>query len=817
MFNPFYQIIKADDIPDDEVADLFVNSVCSPWAEVENPVNHIVWGPRGSGKTILLKQLSYKSASQRYSQNPPYIGVYIQISRLSSIFRDLFRSAMDIHNHVDVSATYQGVFADYLCLELVKELCTALNAYAKTFSFPLMPSDLEGLSDSAGAFATYQDLIAFCRGTQKTIEGGFKRWQVQQNCDWEQRFNIISSPQRIAEAAVDFCQRASGNRLKLYILLDESCPIPVECQQVINALLHRGRLFNVKVVVRPFEWTSFQTNSGLTIEREVDFRSLFIEYPDELSDTYAKQMRMIANQALKTRIVKKVPPPQGWFEARDITIDDIFPHSNKTSAGAYSGFDDFCALSSGIPQDLLSLCSAVFALADRTKRLQQGKTPSISADLQSECVKAWSKEVEAGISDAGTRSLCKAFLRKIGAAKDKSISFRVDLGDSNLLIRASHLPDDLAKLLKPAFGTGLLRGFAGDRDIVAQVPVQFRISRTLLPSGSLLLRLPTSPTMIVHPKFLKQHAKERNGGSTQSRLEGVSGKEINAFLSTSFSAVALEERRSIKQALERVQISCKDLDERAKGQQLYTAVRRAVEENQITVLNATEPKPFTLFEVGLSAGLEKPKPVICVFNDNGDPSSVERLPSFLRKLPVITYNLSPESLAKMASQVRREAEYLLSSPNEFEVEAVSGIRLRIKRRTQRTVYVSHPDDAVWSQALTAIDDALRKQRWRLVSDKDAGIYQASVLQIAIRCASLASVCVVDTSGEDCPDLLQSYKLGVCYADKDRPPLQIEKVGNAHKTVFDCLPGDYNTWSSVPNVADIVAQFVRGASKQGKRR
>lgn len=283
--------------------------------------------------------------------------------------------------------------------------------------------------------------------------------------------------------------------------------------------------------------------------------------------------------------------------------------------------------------------------------------------------------------------------------------------------------------------------------------------------------------------------------------------QLTAFLSTSFSEIGAEERRSIKDALAKVFVRCEDLDDLPKGESIYSAVRRSIEEHQFTVLNATQPKPFTLFEIGLCTGFRKPKPVICIFNNEGKPERFDVVPKFLRKIPVITYNLSTEKLDEMAAKVRREAEYLLTHSTDFEVESISGVKLRLKMRTQKTVYISYPNDPVWSQAISTLAQELGKNGYRVVTESDAAIYHANDLQIAIRCASLATICIVDTSGEKDADLLQSYKLGVCYAAKKQPPLRIERVGKTHESTFDCLPGSYETWRDIPHLVKVICQFI----------
>jgi len=511
FYNPFYRVVKADDIPQNEITELFVPSASTVWSEVEEPVNHIIIGPRGSGKTILMKQLHYRSALHRYSNMlPPYLGIYIQISRLSNIFRNIFRSVLNvIHRPERMIQRYQEVFADYLCLEILKELSCGVESFLNSRHSKLEKSDLMDLSEGAGNFASLVELLTFCRSTQKAIETQFKNWQVRQDCDWTPLFNIGSSVGRMVEAAEELCQIRGQVVPRVFILLDESCQIPKESQAVINVLFQRGRPFNTKLAVRPYDWSMLDTMLGVPIEIDVDLRTLFIEYPDELTPEYAVEMRKIANKVLETRVLKKMPKPEGWREVDQVDVDYIFPPCNSVAGPEYSGFGDICVVSSGIPQNMLSICCALFSLANRSGKLAEGDLPQLSADLQSQGIRAWSNDALHGISDLGSRLLCKALLTE---AKRKSISFRTRLGDENMLFQETSLPEELGNILKPGFATGLFRICDRGTGDLWEVPRTFSITRTLLPCHGLLIREPNSPELIIEPSFIKQCSRERIGG-----------------------------------------------------------------------------------------------------------------------------------------------------------------------------------------------------------------------------------------------------------------------------------------------------------------
>ena len=53
--NPFYDVAKADAHTPKEVATLFVRDASPIWGDLQYPINHIVVGARGTGKTMALR------------------------------------------------------------------------------------------------------------------------------------------------------------------------------------------------------------------------------------------------------------------------------------------------------------------------------------------------------------------------------------------------------------------------------------------------------------------------------------------------------------------------------------------------------------------------------------------------------------------------------------------------------------------------------------------------------------------------------------------------------------------------------------------
>ena len=119
--NPFYDVAKADAHTPQDVATLFVRDASPIWSDLQCPVNHIVVGARGTGKTMALRQLDYRTPASG-DRVPDFIGVYTHVSRISAIFHALFA---DREGNADqrLIRQFQQVFADYLALEIIRGLC----------------------------------------------------------------------------------------------------------------------------------------------------------------------------------------------------------------------------------------------------------------------------------------------------------------------------------------------------------------------------------------------------------------------------------------------------------------------------------------------------------------------------------------------------------------------------------------------------------------------------------------------------------------------------------------------------------------------
>ena len=793
MHNPFSEIIKADDLSARRARELFVPEASPIWSRVQNPLNQLIVGPRGAGKTIALRQLDHRTQAVP-REEASYIGIYIQISRISTTFQSLFEEAEQSQD-IASKRLFQKVFSDNVWMEILGEIARYVQACSGAAS-AVGPHEIQrtfGISAN-----TADELEAQCIEIQADMERRIQAWSVTSDYSWTPIADLPASLRRCAVGLRRLFPWLSKERPCLYLLFDESSPIPVPCQRVLNGLLHRGREYCVKLAVRPYEWESLVTTTDRNIELDTDLWPLRIDYPKETGENYIDDMTRVINRVLRGRM-------EACGFDNDENTPDIQRILGSGSQQKYTGFRAICAASSGNPQNLLQICSNLFSM-EPTKDAN-GRTV-FHYRKQDAAVRSWSREYEDRNPDGVSRSFCRALLRQIKDAesKDRTIGFRFVATGVPDLFTDEYIPPEFGRKICSGFSAGFLRSTLSSNTSLFEIPAEFHLSRGLLPRAELRVDLPVGPPTEIGREFIGKNARESRP------IRGVPivdrEREITAFLSTSFSPMLEQQRIDIKKNLQRAGIVCKDINDIPGDQFLFTTIRGLIRNSDITVLDATQLRPFTMFEVGLCAGERKPKGVICVVHDDGSGDPIAKLPDAVRKLPILSYSTKASELERLAVEVSSRARELLDKPSEFSKVALTSTPLRGRRRTN-CIYVSLPETEYRDAALDAIQARLEGTGWTVITEKDMGTFVVNELQVSIQCAYLTRVGVIDTTGVGLPDLLQSYRLGL-FAGKRRPwrVMRTERAGHANKQVFSSVPLErYETWSTYEQLAEYVAMFV----------
>ena len=781
--NPFLDILKADVLSPDQATRLFVPEASPIWEDVQRPINHILIGPRGAGKTMALKQLDHKSHWR--TAGAPFVGLYLQISRICTIFSSLFDHSRSAGDNA-LTATFMRIFADYVWLEVVREVldflrlredivspASATTAIQEAFGF-----DVRSIADAEA----HRGELA--EGMEQTIQ----EWSTNPDAiSWTMSFNPSQSLDRCANALRSAVSRLARDRPCVYLLLDESSPIPIECQAVLNGLLHRGHSYCVKLAVRPFEWATFRTAAGRTIELDTDVWPLQVRYPSD--DNYASQMAKVLVRVLRTHDANHQSPTPA--------VDKIFPRDDSFR---YSGFSSLARASSGNPQNMLQICSYMFGAV--TFRPDTGFAP----ELQDRVIRAWSKDYEDRNPYTDSRSFCRALLRRIAKGTSPAIGFRVR-DEQEDLFSGDYVRPALGRLIQSGFAGGFLRALDPERArSLVEVPARFTISPGLLPVVGLQLNVPVEPLTEIDGEFVRDGVR---GGPRRPPVPEPR-REMKAFLSTSFSRAVGQQRSDIKEYLRRVGVKCDDVEDRLEAQFLFSAIVRKIRESDFVVLDATVLRPYTMLEIGICAGVpRRPKDVVCVINEDSD-QAVRDLPPFVQVLPILTFSYDSGRLVELAAKILSRAEGLLAQKSEFGQVAITRASLRRPRR-QKSVYVSLPPSSVSRRALLEIRKDLEAVGWNVFSDEDGESYCANAFQVSVYCAHLTRVGVVDTSGSGEGDLLQCFRLGL-FVGKGSPWRVLHTrhptAGEKGSEPFASVPNLHvNAWNTIEELKQLIVEFL----------
>lgn len=780
VHNPFYDVAKADAHTPQDVATLFVSDASPIWADLQYPMNHIVVGARGTGKTMVLRQLDYRTLAGG-DQIPGFIGVYTHVSRISAIFHALFADRDENTDHRLIQQ-FQQVFADYLVLELIRGLSDLADGDDQ-LAFP----DFSTVFRLPGGFDT-GDVAENCARLQVQVEASIQSWQISGRCAWQPLGDLPTIVARLANVLRHANPWLEQDRPCLYVLLDESSPIPVPCQAVLNNLLLRGQPYCTKLAVRPYEWNTLDTTSGRPREQNTDVFVLHLDRSDELSAAYVSRMEQIVDKVLASR------------EFGVVGIRDALPGSGDYP---YSGFDAICAASSGNPQDLLLICSAIFAAWDNGGDAAGEAFEPVPPSLQHDVVRTWSRDFGNQNAYEASRNLCRSLAQMVKEAPEASRSIGFEYrSDKPDLFADGLLPDDLAEPLRRAFAGGFVRSGKEKPLSLFDVPVRFQLSRGALPELEIPLETPAIPPLALDRQFIETKARTGHRYSASKTMP-----EPVIYLSSSFIETTDPRRESVTHALRIAGFSLPKVRPTNKPSAWLRDARRKIAKARVALLGGQGPTSRAMFEIGLCAGATRPVDVIVGRLDNG--KALFEATAGLPKLPTVSYQAGDGNYSQFAAEVRAVAKQLLADPSDFANVALTGVSLRPKQRREKTVYLSVPESVADRVPLDEIRERLETFGWSVITEADMTSYAANALQVPVLCAYTARIGVIDTSADDGLDDVQSYKLGLFAGKRGWRVLHTTNTEPVVPSPLDRVPGaEYFHWERQAELVERILRFVR---------
>ena len=778
--NPFYDVAKADAHTPHDVATLFVRDASPIWGNLQYPINHIVVGARGTGKTMALRQLDYLTLASA-DQMPDFIGVYTHVSRISAIFHALFA---DREGSADqpLVRQLQQVFADYLALEVVRGLCDLADGDDR-----LARPDFSAVFRLPGGFDA-GDIAENCARLQIQVESSIQSWQISGRCAWQPLGDLPTIVARLAKALRHANSWLERERPCLYVLLDESSPVPLACQSVLNSLLLRGQPYCAKIAVRPFEWHTLNTPSDRLREQSTDFFVLHLDHSDELNAAYISRMEQIVGKVLASR---------------NFTVAGIQEALPGSADYPYSGFDAICAASSGNPQDLLLICSAIFAAWGNADGSGNQAFEPVKPSLQHDVVRTWSRDFGNQNAYDASRHLCRSLAQKVKRTSDanRSIGFEYRSDQPDLFTDGS-LPDDLAEPFRPAFAGGFVRPGEEAHASLFDVPGSFRLSRGVLPELEIPLDTPAIPPVALDRRFIETNARTNHVYTTARAMP-----DPVVYLSSSFIEPTDPRWEPVTQALLVAGFSFPKVRPTDESSAWLHGARRKIAKAHVALLGGQVATSHTMFEIGLCAGASRPVDAIVGQLGNGQIPFEET--AELPPLSTVSHQVDDGNYSRFAAEVRAVAAQLMAHPSDFANVAITGVSLRPKRRREKTVYLSVPETVADRIPLDEIRKALAAYEWSMITEADMTSYAANALQVPVLCAYTARIGVIDTSAADGLDAIQSYKLGLFAGKRGWRILHSSSTEPPIPSPLDSVVGaEYFRWEQEAELVERILRFVR---------
>jgi hypothetical protein len=611
-----------------EALDLFVPNIV--WNEVRRIRHQLLYGGQGTGKTILLKRLSWPAMLNRpaFLESAPFVSFYYDLRDLA-ILKSTFRKHLQLGEpqalmlarlfaslHLldsMVNTLIEGAKVSPSSLTECLKDCTleVARQFAISLGLPLAPS-IEELS-SAVISRKGEVISALASPTSfRSLE-----FDAESSVEPEMILRVFS-----------LALKAKRPEQRIGILLDQYEYLPRACRPIFNSLLRRENEphFFCIAACRPFSFSP-ELFEGF-IQPGEDFHFTAVEYFEGDSESYEDLLSNI------------------W--------DAIRPEGPRLNRLLEGGPKYFAALSSRSVRRFLELCEATGAMTAThsdfiTKRLQRGVAESIAKQ---------SRDQFKASSDVAPGSVWHLILRM----SEKAFSSR---GLRSLPILAEFKSDDLLgieylseaaqALLRKAFEEGALQ-FHSRRDASSlSIPERCIVAPILAPVLKAELHDSMVRAQISHGE-IEQIAKggPRIGSGGAVAKNGLS----KLFLSISFAD--LPEPTLARGLFQKIfgELGIKIVEGLGVGSASLDQIKKQLEATDLTLVDLTYLRPNVVFEMGLTLGVSNR--LVPLFNkDVLIHPNLEAYP-FLADMGHLEYALNPDDIRELREKVLAWADRPLS-------------------------------------------------------------------------------------------------------------------------------------------------------------
>jgi hypothetical protein len=363
--NPFVPL-KADDLSPEDIKDWFErHGAISPALTKRHEV---FIGGRGSGKTILLRYLSY--SVQRILENAmPADGVRLPFG----IYCDLRNLIHEIDGRIERSRFAVQGFTAYLVLFVLRHVVDLLLSAQADGA--LGQADVARiLSEHEGQLGLAElpahSANALREAISKRLERFFAEGHIAFRPESAPPTGILNSICRSIAASADGARSDT-----VLLLLDQYDELTAGEQSRANMLFRNGspRGYRLKIGVRPRGWRSIAVAAGSPLRENQDYWRIDLEFRNLSEKRYDALLRGIARRRLSL------------WKAQNQEDEDLAQRVEDEDIGRILGsmHSEYREASSRIVQQYLMLCHRAFEIAsENPEKRGRGKSLLARADAR---------------------------------------------------------------------------------------------------------------------------------------------------------------------------------------------------------------------------------------------------------------------------------------------------------------------------------------------------------------------------------------------------------------------------------------------------
>lgn len=767
------------------------------WGKVRRPANQLLYGCAGSGKTMLLKRLSWPAmlAAPAFETREEFIAFYCDVRELEilgALFDPHLRAKSSDHLKPESHARFLAVThilhsigenlrdASPLAQSGIHQaLVGSLLKVIELVLFPLAPSAANSLAEILTYLGDLKSKLVATINVPHTPDGLVP---IDDN---------VPSPEQTVRAFIS-AFAAFGYKTHVGLLLDQYDSLPRECQALLNPLLKRENRPNLFTIVacRPF---AFDLRAGKSnIQPGEDFSFTILEYfPSDKRD---------------------------FLELLEDIWAGIRPEGPSLARILEGGPGLFAELSSRSIRRFLELCESCGALGASISDIMRRKDQLRAAERISSIFRDQLKIA----SDVEFGSIWDLVLKisEGGRTKDniRQVPYQVHIKADSLFLLES-LSDSGAILIKRAFGEGVIQFMAESEGCSFSLPSRFALAPIVGPvlGGTIDPALTTS--LGIRDIEMISHGRPK---TRPRRDAGVIGELERVFLSTSFAD--LPDPQQARQMFSRVfeAEGVKTVEGSGLGPGAIQQILEQIRTSDLSLVDITHLRPNVILELGLSLGMRHR--IVPVLNRDSKRATDLGAYPFLAAMGYLPYDFSSKSLKELLRKVREWSAKPIDESHLLERTLDGGTRLRVAQRKRHlALYYPAARRRLWESMLHRMKRAIAEKGFTLLDVQHSPHPQRlDVFDNLVWAASAADRIIIDTSGETEPDLYGSFAIGFGFAqaqgDKGKYILRIEETGENHESGLSMWPSTYyQAWSNEDDAVRLLTEFLPNRRPATRRR